>query len=166
MHSTKPTGDFETKQGAYRFYYFSNVLGHAEYRLGHFAAAERAERLALEQRRIASPDALADKREMTEVSIWLAMSLAREGKLAEAAAVAGPLVSFEQDLLARNHGDVWVPYELACALYAQSLAEPHRSAELLARAAALLNRLPPALQRLHDVKQWRRMIDGQRRDAA
>ena len=98
---------------------------------------------------------------MAEISTWLAMSLARQGKLAEAAQVAGPVASFEQGLLARNHGDVWVPYELACALYAQALAEPGRSVALLSRAAALLQGLPPALQKLHDVKQWRRRVAEQ-----
>ena len=158
LRNAKPSSGFETKQRANVLYYFANVLGHAEYRLGHFTASEQAEREALEQHRINSADALSDKREMAEVSTWLAMSLAREGKLAEAAQVAGPVVSFEQGLLARDHGDVWVPYELACALYAQSLADPHRSPELLPGAAALLDRLPPALKKLHDVKEWRQMI--------
>jgi hypothetical protein len=166
LSAAKPSADFEIKQRAYRLYYFSNVAGHSEYRLGHFAAAEQAERLALEQRRIAEPDSLADKRDMAEISTWLAMSLAREGKLTEAAQVAAPVVTFEQGLLARNHGDVWVPYELACALYAQALTDPHRSTALLARAAILLDRLPPRLKRLHDVKQWRRMIDEQQAPAA
>jgi Novel STAND NTPase 1 len=163
LHGAKPSNDFDTKQVAYRLFYFANTSGHAEYHLGHFAAAEQAERLALEQHRIASPDSIGDKRDMAGYSTWLAMALARQGKLAEAAQVAAPVVTFEQGLLARNHGDVWVPYELAGALYAQSLTDPQRSTELRARAAAMLNRLPPALQRLHDVKQWRRMIVEQPR---
>jgi len=161
LSAAKPLDSFETVQRAYRIYYFSNVLGHAEYRLGHFASAEQAERLALEQRRIASPDSIGDKRDMAEISTWLAMSLARQGKLPEAAQVAEPVASFEQGLLARDHGDVWVAYELACALYAQALADPHQRSERLARATALLDRLPTALKRLHDVKQWRRMIEEQ-----
>lgn len=164
LQSATPTGPFETKVSADVLWFFANVLGHSEYRLGHFAAAEQAERLALEQHRIGSPDSIGDKRDMAEISTWLAMALAREGKFAAAAQVAGPVVSFEQGLLARNHGDVWVPYEVACALYAQSLAEPHGGGELRARAAALLSRLPPILRRLHDVKQWRRRIAGQQTD--
>jgi len=161
LQSAKPSSDFEKIQRAYRLFYFSNVFGHAEFRLGHFESAARAERLALEQRRLASPDSLGDKRDMAEISTWLAMALARQGKLAEAAKVANPVASFEQGLLARDHGDVWVPYELACGLYAQSLTDPRQSTALLARAASMLDRLPPVLQRLHDVKQWRQMIGEQ-----
>ena len=158
LRDASPSSPFETKVRADLFWFFADILGHSEYRLGHFAAAEEAERLALEQHRIGSPDSLNDKRDMAEISAWLAMALARQDKRVDAKQVAEPIVRFEQGLLARDHGDVWVPYELACTLYAQSLADPHRGSELRARAAALLDRLPPTLQKLHDVKEWRRMI--------
>jgi hypothetical protein len=86
------------------------------------------------------------------------MALARQGKRRKAAKMIDPVVTFEEGLLARDHGDVWVPYELARALYAQSLAEPAKRDALLKRAAALLDGLPSRLQRLHDVKLWRRWV--------
>jgi len=68
-------------------------------------------------------------------------------------------VTFEEQLLARDHGDVWVPYELARALYAQSLAEPARREQLLSRSAALLRGLPARLQRVRDVLVLRGRVE-------
>ncbi len=159
--SAKPLGDVQTLAQAYLLYDLSGIYGHAEYQLGRFASAERAERIALERNAIVLPFAvsvLASKRDSAEISTWLAMSLARQGKLLQAAQVIDPVVTFEQGLLARNHGDVWVPYELARAFYAQALAEPKQRAVALKKAAALLSGLPPQLQRLHDVRQWRQWV--------
>lgn len=161
LHKAKPQGSFQRLARAYLLYYSSSIYGRAEYQLGHFAAATSAERAALEQRKSMSSitfSVLSDKRAEAQVSTWLSMALARQGTLREAAQVIGPVVSFEQSLLARDHGDVWIPYELACALYAQSLTEPTERETLLRRAATLLNGLPPRLQRVHDVRQWRRRV--------
>ena len=154
-----PRGDTARAETAYLLEYFSDIYGRSEYRLGRFAAAESAERVALEQTNIWSNYAgtgMAITRDRAGLSTSLAMALARQGKRREAAQVIRPFVSYEQGLLARDHGDVWVPYELAGALYAQSLSEPTRREALLRRAAGLLKGLPPRLQRLHDVQEWRR----------
>ncbi|HEY6516749.1 MAG TPA: hypothetical protein VIY50_11435 [Steroidobacteraceae bacterium] len=141
-------------------YWWSDLDGPAEYQLGRFAAAETAERAALKWGLITLTQSISDQRQMVKDSTWLAMSLARERKLREAAQVIDPAVKFEQGLLNRDHGDVWIPYELAGALYAQSLAEPAERGHLLSRAAALLRGLPPSLQKLHDVR-WLRQWVGQ-----
>ena len=107
-----------------------------------------------------APSVIESKRDGAEISTWLAMALARQGKLRQAAQVIDPVVTFEQALLARDHGDVWVPYELARALYAQALAEPAQRDVALKKAAALLSGLPPRLQKLHDVRQWRQWVAG------
>jgi hypothetical protein len=161
LRALKPRGQSEALVRAYLLYFFSSVYGRAGYQLGHFAEAEGAQRVALEQRKLlswADFSVTSSQRSQAEISTWLAMALAREGKLREAAQVIAPVVTFEEGLLARNRGDVWIPFELARALYAQSLAEPARRDALLKRAAALLNGLPLRLQRLHDVRQWRQMI--------
>ena len=136
-------------------YWWSDVDGPAEYQLGRFAQAESAARAALKWGKVALSGSISDQRQMVKDSTWLAMSLARQGKLAEAAQVIDPVVNFEQGLLARDHGDVWVPYELAGALYAQSLAEPAQRERLLSRSATLLRGLPPTLQKVQDVR-WLR----------
>lgn len=161
LQSEKSPGDVQKLAQAYLLYDLSNVYGHAEYQLGHFSLTERAERVALEQNAIVlpfAPSVIESKRDGAEISTWLAMALARQGKLGQAAQVIDPVVKFEQTLLARNHGDVWIPYEVARALYAQALAEPAQQDAALRRAAALLGNLPPRLQRLHEVRQWRQWV--------
>jgi tetratricopeptide (TPR) repeat protein len=160
LQNAKPVGVQKLAQ-AYLLYDLSSIYGHAEYQLGHFELSEHAERIALQRNAILVPFAasvLANKRDGAEISTWLAMALARQGKRPQAAQIIDPVVTFEQGLLARNRGDVWVPYELAHALYAQALAEPARRDVALRKAAALLSGLSPQLQRLHDVRQWRQWV--------
>ena len=148
---------------AHLLYAFSRVYGRAEYQLGHFAAAAGAARLALAQAKIVAPFAssvLASERDRARISTLLAMALARQGECPQAAQVIGPVVAFEEGLLRRNHGDVWVPYDLARAIYAESSCRPRDRARLRARAVTLLDRLPPALQALRDVRRLRRSVAG------
>jgi tetratricopeptide (TPR) repeat protein len=161
LTSAKPAGDTEKLARAYLLYDLSNIYGPAEYQLGHFESSERAERVALGQNEIVGAFEMAtpvSQREGAEISTWLGMALARQGKLRQGAQVIDPIVTFERGLLARNRGNVWVPYDLARALYAQALAEPKRREAALKRAAALLSGLPPQLQKLHDVRQWRQWV--------
>lgn len=160
LRAAKPAGQQHFVRD-FLLYDFSNIHAHAEYQLGHFAAAEHAERVALACHKIFSvlEDSDTDnQRDGARVSIWLSLALARQGKFREAAQVASTVVSFEEKLLARDHGDVWVPYDLARALYTQALADPAKHSVLIERAAALLDRLPPRLQRLHDVRLWRQWV--------
>ncbi|HEX4267096.1 MAG TPA: hypothetical protein VHY36_04360 [Steroidobacteraceae bacterium] len=161
LQSAKSLGDVQRLARAYLLYDLSDVYGHAEYQLGHFALTERAERVALAQNTIVlpfAPSVIESKRDGAEISTWLAMALARQGKLRQAARVIDPVVTLEQGLLARDHGDVWIPYELAGALYAQALAEPAQRDVALKKAAGLLSNLPPRLQSLHDVRRWRQWV--------
>jgi hypothetical protein len=91
-------------------------------------------------------------------STWLAMALARENKVAEAAQVIAPVVQFERELAAKNHGDQWVPVELAAALYAQALADKKQSAPLLLEAARLLDGTAVTVRDTRDVRLWRKWI--------
>ncbi len=161
LQGEKAQGSAQTLAQAYLLYDLSNIYGRAEYQLGHFGSSERAERIALARNASVLPfdaSVLANKRDGAEISTWLAMALARQGKVSQAAQIIDPIVTFEQGLQARNHGDVWVPYELARALCAQALAEPKQRDVALKRAAALLSNLPPQLQRLHDIRQLRQWV--------
>jgi len=154
LGNAKPVGIAQKLARAFPLCMMSDVYGRAEYQLGHFAVAERAERVALQQFRVWVRFILSDvsnRRQMAAFSTWRAMALARQGKTGDAERVIGPVVKFDEQLLARDRGDVWVPYELAGALYAESLAEPAQRDAALKRAAALLKRLPPRLQKLQDV---------------
>jgi hypothetical protein len=126
--------------------------------MGDYAAAESAERLAVESRKKYLTDAVGDRRDVAVKSTWLAMALARTGKLLEAAQVIAPAVQFERELAAKNHGDQWVPVELGGALYAEALADKKQSAALLREAARLLDGTAPTVRDTHDVRLWREWI--------
>ncbi|HEY4445142.1 MAG TPA: hypothetical protein VGN30_12730, partial [Steroidobacteraceae bacterium] len=131
---------------------------HTDYLLGDYAAAERAERAAIEARKHSPDDAVSDQRDMGELSTWLSMAVARQGRLAEAAQLIAPVVKFQREIAAKNHGDQWQPVELAAALYAQALADKGRSPALLHEAAAKIDALPESMRVLHDVRLWRERI--------
>jgi hypothetical protein len=134
------------------------AAGQAQYRLGDFAAAEHSMAKALEAWKATGGEAVDDQRRLSGVSSWLAMAQARQGRTSEAAKTIAPVVKFQRGLAARNHGDQWLPQELAAALYAQALAEPDRRASLLREAAGLINGLAPEVRATHDVQQWRERI--------
>jgi hypothetical protein len=68
------------------------------------------------------------------------------------------VIKFQRGLAARNRGDLWLPYEMANALYAQALTDPKQAAALLREAASSFDKLRPSMRNLHDVKQWRTRI--------
>ena len=86
------------------------------------------------------------------------MAQARQGRMSEAARTIGPVLRFYRELAAKNHGDQWLPLELAGALYAESLSDPKEAGANLREAARLIDGLPSALQSTHDVRQWRERI--------
>jgi hypothetical protein len=107
-----------------------------------------------------------DRREQAEVSTWLAMALARQGRTAEAESVIAAVVKLHRGLAAQNHDDAWQRMELAAALYAQSLTDkPHRAA-LLDEAATLVARVPAEMRDLRSVRMWRDRIHNEQRAPA
>ena len=115
--------------------------------LGDDAAAEAQARSALRHRQVSEPPGLVgSRRDFNEVTAWLAIAQARQGRLAQARATLAPALKFQRDLLARNRSDVWVPFELARQLYAQAFTEPGRRAALLKEAAAQLGKSPPQVR--------------------
>jgi hypothetical protein len=158
LQAAKTVGTFQANQVAITSYFGLHVVGRAEYALGNYAAAEQSERQALEDRKHWSTESTSDQRNLKELSTWLAMALAKQGKVAEAAREIASVVQYQRELKARNRGDVWQPTELAAALYAQALTDPGRRTSLLKEAATLLDAAPPPLRALHDVQAWRERI--------
>ncbi|GAC1667079.1 MAG: hypothetical protein NVS9B2_08070 [Steroidobacteraceae bacterium] len=166
LEATKPSGGIQEFQKFISLYVIYGIAGRTDYLLGDYAGAERAERAAMDSRKHSSPiEAVADKRDMGELSTWLAMALARQGRHAEAAQAIAPVVKFQRGLAARNHGDEWQNVELAAALYAQALTDKNRGTALLNEAAAKLDSLPATMRNLHDVRQWRERIRAAERGA-
>ena len=158
LQAAKTVGSFQASQVAITAYYGLHTMGRVDYLHGDYAAAEREERQALADRKQWSTEGTQDQRDLAEVSTWLAMSLAKQGKLAEALGGIAPVLKFQRELAARNHGDIWQPTELAAALYAQALADPPHRAALLKEAAALLDGAAPALKPLREIRQWRETV--------
>jgi hypothetical protein len=158
LQTAKPRGDIQIFQTNISRYLGLHILGRANYELRDYAAAERSERESLKFRQAAGGEGVGDRRDLGELSTWIAMTLARQGRLAEAAQTIAPVVKFQRELAARNRGDQWQPAELAAALYAQALSEPQRSAALLHEAAALLDALPAEIGSVYDNRQWRARV--------
>jgi len=158
VQAIKPERGLQQVQRYVTLFTAADIAGHAQYLLADYPSAERAERVAVEARKQYLTQAVSDRRDLAEKSTWLAMALARQGRLDEAAQVIGPVVKFQRELAAKNHGDRWQPLELASALYAEALSDPKHAAGLLREAAALMDGLAPSLRGLHDVRQWRDRI--------
>jgi hypothetical protein len=158
VQATKASPGFEQLQKNVTLYSVANILGHAEYRLGHYAAAEAAERIAIEARHNYQDQAVSDRRDIAEKSTWLALALIKQDKIAEAAEVINPVVKFHRELVARNHGDQFEPTELASALYAQALTDKVHRTALLQEATQLIDSVAPETRGQHDVRQMRERI--------
>ena len=105
MEATKPDGGLQEAQKYVSLFVAYHYEGRADYLLGDYAAAERAERASMASREHTPIEAVADRRDMGELSTWLAMAIARQGRVAEAAQVIAPVVKFQRELAAKNHGD-------------------------------------------------------------
>ncbi len=158
LQASRPLPGFEQNQSDTTLYLAAHVAGQAGFRLGDYAESERAERIAIDSRHRTQDQAVFDRRDIAIKSTWLAMAIARQGRRDEAAKIILPVVRFDREIAARNHGDQWLPVELAGALYAQALTDKERAASLLHEAAALVDSVVPAVRAAHDVRLWRERI--------
>ncbi len=158
LQSVTPHGGEQEFSKYLTLHFTYMVEGRAEYQLGDFVAAERSEVKAVEASKASGAEASDDQRRRAQCSTWIAMAQARQGRTSEAARTIGPVLRFYRELAAKNHGDQWLPVELAGALYTEALSDPARSAALLGEAAALVNGLSPQLRTVYDVRQWRERI--------
>jgi hypothetical protein len=165
MRDARPGGTWQASQRSNVLYFTGHIDGPIEYKRGDYAAAEQAERAAIQARDGVERTATDELRTVAESNTWLAMALARQGRLAEAAQTIAPVVKSQREWMARNHGDQWLPVELAGALYAQSLTDARQRPALLREAATLLRKLPSSMIDLHDVRQWRDWIQQAQRGA-
>jgi hypothetical protein len=141
--------------------FFAPLLeARAQLWLGNYAAAEAAVRKGLEVRDQYPADDPSEKRDIQNARALNALTVARQGRTAEARALIEPVVQFERDLSAHNKGDVTQRLELAVALYAQSLTDPSRQAALRHEALSIFERFPPGFLKLHSVTRWRQLIQS------
>ena len=158
LDKIKPAGGAEVAQKSLVLWQVADFAGRAAYESRDYGAAEQAAVRAQAARRVLGTEAVFDRRDLGGLATWRAMAQARQGKYAEATKLIVPVVKYDRELAARNHGDQWVSIELASALYVQALTDKSRSAELLREAAALIDGAVPAVRNLHDVRRWRERI--------
>jgi tetratricopeptide (TPR) repeat protein len=163
LDSITPESGLQESQKFTSLFVAYHLEGRASFLLGDYAGAERAERASIAARKHTPIEAVADRRDIAELSTWLAMAIARQGRLEEAAQVIAPVVKFHRELAAKNHGDEWQRVEFAGALYAQALTDKAHAAALLREAAAIMDALPAAMRAMHDVKLWRGFISAAER---
>jgi tetratricopeptide (TPR) repeat protein len=133
--------------------------GQAEYLMGDYAAAERTFRAALQARKEYPDSSNADHRDVAGASTNLALAVARQGRLSDAAQIIGPVVKLHRTLAALNRGDGLQMAELAKALYVQAMCEPAKRGPEMREAAALMDGLPAGVRQLRSVHRWQNWID-------
>lgn len=164
LEATTPQGGAQKFLKSLALHFAYDSKGEAQFRSGDFDGAEHSEALAAELRKQLGVDAMDDRRRLNGVLTWQALAQARQGNASQAARTIAPVVKFERELAARNHGDQWVAFELAAALCVQALADPAQRATLLAEAERLINGLAPEIRPLHDTLWWRdRILEAQRK---
>jgi tetratricopeptide (TPR) repeat protein len=119
----------------------------AEYELGNFEAAEALASSSVASWRAVPGAGLRHELIGAQAKILLAQSIARQGRVAESMGILGPLLRFFRDQHARPHEIRMLDFQFAHALYAAALAEPAERDARLAEASAILDRLPPAMNR-------------------
>ena len=81
-----------------------------------------------------------------------------QGRSADAAHTLAPVIKLQGELAARNHGDRWLPLELARTRYVEALIDPTKRAELLTEASHLIDGLSPEVRAARETRQWRERV--------
>ena len=133
----------------------------ASYNLADFAAAEREMRhsLALADTKLLNVDTLSLRRaDLSDRQIFIALSLALQGRRAEAKPIAERELKYQRGLLAAGSDSRDQHVALARALLAAALASPDNARQLVREAAAIVDGLPADKTRLRSIAQLRRWI--------
>ncbi len=135
-----------------------DVMGQAQYQLRDFAAAAGTFNDAIVLRNTWPVETNFERRAHADMNTYLAMSLAQQGKTADALRIASRVVDLERSLASQNHGDMLQRMEFAGSLYALALADPaHREASLR-EASAIIAALPAEYRSTRSVMQWHERI--------
>jgi hypothetical protein len=158
IQGIKPTGGMETHYQNICTFFSFDLQNQAAFAAGDDVGAERAARAALAARSRWPVQTTSERRDQAEAATGLGLALARQGRAAEALEVSNPVIKFQRELAAQNHGDQWQHVELAAALYVRALADPPARASLLHEAAALVDSVPAPMRALHSVRRWSERI--------
>ncbi|HEX6137500.1 MAG TPA: hypothetical protein VF059_07565, partial [Casimicrobiaceae bacterium] len=139
------------------------VLADACYRLQDYVAAEKAITVAIDNRQLVPRRTTQDARDASDEQMLAAMIAARQQRYPDAERLIEPVVKLHRGLYARASDDAGQHVQFARALYVSALASPRRQAAALAEAATILDRLPPAMQKMISVARLRGWIGEEQR---
>jgi tetratricopeptide (TPR) repeat protein len=122
----------------------------ASYRLEDYATADAEIKRSLELRKVIPTRTLNDKRDRADQFVLAALIAARLGRDTEARELLEPVLKLHRELAGRGNEneDQMQRLEFAYALYASAVATPAQKNADLARAAALIESLPPPMRAL------------------
>ncbi len=124
------------------------AIANAELRLGNPAPAEVAARAALKAwEPLPRRDFLGSEQQGAAIKALLAQAIARQGRQGEAGEVLRPALKYQRELHARQREDRQQHFDLAHALYVASLVEADQRSVRLAESSAILDSLPPEMNR-------------------
>jgi tetratricopeptide (TPR) repeat protein len=125
-----------------------------------YAATEVAARAASQAADRYPDRTTTDRRLKARAQTFLAIALARQGRLDEAREILAPALVLHREFAAKNQGDEFQRLELALALYAQALADPGERTARLREARALVGALPPGMRALRSVAHVQRRLEA------
>ena len=163
VEAAKSAGGRDDNARSTALYYFNYVQGRAAFQLGDYAMAEKSALAALAARKQFQSGANFDAGEQDLESLQIALSLAAQGKTADAAKILAPVMNRRRDMQSRNHGDSDTQANLAAALYVQAAIDLAHRAASLREGAALIDALSAEYRNLFATRLWRdRIAQAQR----
>ncbi|MEO5764442.1 MAG: hypothetical protein ABIR52_03960 [Casimicrobiaceae bacterium] len=127
------------------------AMAQSAYALRDYPTAERYMARILEIRKTDVPRELGEKREAAFEQAWAALVLTRLNRPADARPLIEPVLKMQRGLATHNLDDPSQRMELAMALHVAALAGIGDPVAQQAEAAALFDRLPPAMRSLRSV---------------
>lgn len=153
-----PPDDYAKQQKIELLRRFHYGLARADLRLNDLAAAEENARAVVSYRQQLPARSMRERRAAAADSTLAAIVLARLGRVTEAQQLIKPVLDFHRSLAAMRHDNQTVKLEFIEALYASALANPARSAALLAETQSLFSALSPEMRALRSAAYLRTRI--------
>jgi tetratricopeptide (TPR) repeat protein len=162
LEPLKPASAGQERTLAFQFAHLHLQRGEAALWRGDFAAAAQA-MYAVRTYRAKLPTVTLDAKVAAATdAAWLAVALARSGRVEEARELTGPALRVLREEERRNVDDQGLRLKLAQALYAASLTDSSLVKQLLAEAREITKALPPDLHSARSSRWWiDRIVEAQ-----
>ena len=163
LDALKPTQESSRQELAIVSIVLHTPMASAAYATGDFAAADREMAQVLAARKLRNLNDPGEVRSLNADQAFAALVKVRINQPEEARALIVPALAFQRDLAKRNVDDPSQRADLAAALFVAAVAGVGDRASQLAEAAALMDKLPPAMARLTYFATWRERIAEERK---